>query len=188
MLSYNSDVNVKYSGTHYSCGKGNRIRGALERLEFEIILGPDVHSLRRAFCNFPNLQYVNIKSTSNITSMVGMFKDAKAFNAPIGSWDTSNVTDMSEMFENADKFNAPIGNWNTSKVTDMSEMFRNAGAFNQPISKWDTSNVTDMHSMFYEARAFNQDISNWNLSSLKDYDAYMFYDSGCNSNYQPRKR
>ena len=183
MLSYYNDQVC--TGGYYS-GR-TLIRGALERLEFEIILGPDVHSLEKAFCNFQNLQYVNIKSTSNITSMKSMFEDAKRFNAPIGNWDTSNVTDMSQMFINAESFNQPIGNWNTSKVTDMSQMFRNAKSFNQPISNWDTSNVTDMHCMFYEARAFNQDISNWVIP--RDYEAHrsMFDYSGCNSNYQPRR-
>ena len=181
MLSYNDNV----VNGNFFCGEGDRIRGALERLEFEIILGPDVHSLNKAFCNFPNLQYVNIKSTSNITSMAGMFKDAKAFNAPIGSWDTTNVTDMNEMFYGAESFNAPIGSWNTSNVTNMSYMFYGAESFNQPLGNWDTSNVTDMSSMFRETKSFDQDISNWNVRRAKTES--MFFYSSCNSNYRPRK-
>ena len=186
ILRYN-DNEEPFGSVSFGCGVKKRIRGALERLEFEIILGPDVHSLKEAFCNFPNLQYVNIKSTSNITSMAGMFKDAKAFNAPIGSWNTSNVTDMSEMFENAKAFNAPIGSWDTSNVTNMRDMFRGAESFNQPIGNWDTSKVTDMSCMFNGAKSFNQDISNWNVSRAET-GYYMFSYSPCNSNYQPRKR
>ena len=181
MLSYYGDQEC--TGGYFS-GR-TLIRGALKRLEFEIILGPDVHSLNKAFCIFPNLQYVNIKSTSNITSMAGMFKDAKAFNAPIGSWDTTNVTDMNEMFYGAESFNAPIGSWNTSNVTNMSYMFYGAESFNQPLGNWDTSNVTDMSSMFRETKSFDQDISNWNVRRAKTES--MFFYSSCNSNYRPRK-
>ena len=162
MLSYYGNYGEGFGlgGIFGERDESERIRGALERLEFEIILGPDVHSLNKAFYNFPNLQYVNIKSTSNITSMAGMFYCAKSFNAPIGSWDTSNVTNMRDMFRGAESFNQPIGNWNTS-------------------------NVTDMNLMFYGAESFNQDISNWNVRRAKTED--MFSYSSCNSNYRPRR-
>ena len=149
------------------------IRGFLKRLEFEIILGPNVHTLAGAFENCTNLEFVNIKSTSNITSMRGMFANANKFNAPIGNWDTSKVTDMSEMFRWASSFNQPIGNWDTSKVTNMKSMFMMARAFNQPIGNWDTSNVTDMQEMFYSAESFNQPIGNWDTSNVTDMN-YMF--------------
>ena len=129
----------------------------LTRIEFEIILGPKVHSLSGAFVN-STLEYINLRDTSNVTNMSEMFRGARTFNQPIGNWDTSKVTDMSSMFENAESFNQPIEEWNTSKVTDMSEMFRGARTFNQPIGNWDTSKVTDMSSMFCEARTFNQPI------------------------------
>ncbi len=187
-------------------------RGVLKRLEFEIILGPNVHSLDGAFEGCRNLEYVNIKSTSNITSMIrtfaeankfnapignwdtsnvtsmsGMFKDAKSFNQPISNWDTSKVTNMSEMFRGADSFNQPIGNWDTSRVTDMSDMFSGATSFNQPIGNWDTSKVTDMREMFKDAESFSQDISNWSLASIRIKGTrYMFSGSACNYNYQPR--
>ena len=112
--------------------KANKI-SALKRIEFEIKLGKNVHSLACAFENFEKLEYVNIKDTSGITDMHQMFSDAKSFNQPIGNWDTSNVTDMFGMFWMAESFNQPIGNWNTSNVTDMSFMFYHANAFNQPI-------------------------------------------------------
>src|SRR5574344_2932758 len=104
----------------------------LKRIEFEIKLGQNVHSLACAFSNsynikkFTKLEYVNIKDTSNITDMTGMFAEAESFNQPIGNWDTSNVTNMSWMFVDAKSFNQPIGNWDTSKVTNMSYMFDGA--------------------------------------------------------------
>ena len=152
------DRYVEYrNGSHRYTKWGN-----LKKLEFEIILGPNVRSLKGAFSNFPFLESVNIKSTANIT-------------------------DMSEMFQSADYFNQDISNWDTSNVTNMSSMFSGARSFNQPIGNWDTSKVTDMSWMFYNAYSFNQDISNWDLSSLKDSD-HMFEDCPCNSNYRPRKR
>ena len=120
----------------------------LKRIEFELILGPEVHSLASAFAGQKDLEYINLRDVSNISDMSRMFYLAGSFNQPIGNWDTSNVTNMREMFAKARSFNQPIGNWNTSKVTNMREMFRNAKSFDQPIGSWDTSSVTDMRGMF----------------------------------------
>ena len=109
--------------------RANKVQ-PLKRIEFEIKLAQNVHSLACAFCKFKNLEYVNLK-------------------------DTSNVTDMNSMFEEATSFNQPIGNWNTSKVTDMSHMFEDATSFNQPTDNWDTSNVTDMAWMFVGATSYS---------------------------------
>ena len=91
----------------------------LKRIEFEIKLGENVHSLASAFENLEKLEYVNIQDTSGVTNMSGMFNGAKSFNQPIGKWDTSSVTDMSFMFWHAESFNQPIGSWDTSNVTNM---------------------------------------------------------------------
>ena len=107
-------------------------------------------------------------NVSNVTDMGFMFYDAGSFNQPIGNWNVSNVTDMTNMFSNATAFNQPIGNWNVSNVTDMNGMFSDAGSFNQPIGNWNVSNVTDMTDMFYNATAFNQPIGNWNVSNETD--------------------
>ena len=128
---------------------------SLKRIDFEIKLGENVHSLARAFENLEKLEYVNIQDTSGVTNMSGMFRFAESFNQPISKWDTSSVTDMSEMFSRAESFNQPIGNWNTSKVTGMREMFCCAGAFNQPIGDWDTSKVTGMGGMFKRASSYS---------------------------------
>ena len=148
----------------------------LKRLEFEIKLGSNVHSLAYAFWQFEELEYVNIKDTSNVTDMSGMFAETKSFNQPIGNWDTSKVTNMNSMFHGAESFNQPIGNWNTSKVTDMADMFEYATSFNQPIGNWDTSKVTDMYSMFKGAKSFNQPIGNWDTSKVTDMSR-MFEDA-----------
>ena len=61
----------------------------LKRIEFEIKLGENVHSLASAFENLEKLEYVNIQNTSGVTDMSRMFNGAKSFNQPIGKWDTS---------------------------------------------------------------------------------------------------
>ena len=126
----------------------------LTSIDFEIKLSSNVHSLACAFMGMQKLKSVNLRDTSNVTDMSGMFLGAESFNQPIGNWDTSMVTDMSYMFDFARSFNQPIGNWDTSKVTNMSFMFGGAKSFNQPIGNWDTSNVTDMLGMFWEATSY----------------------------------
>ena len=126
----------------------------IKRIEFEIKLGRNVHSLDYAFYEFEKLEFVNLKDTSNVTRMRDMFCGAKSFNQPIGNWDTSNVTDMNGMFDGAVSFNQPIGNWDTSRVTDMLVMFSGAHSFNQPIGNWNTSSVTNMWGMFNGAESY----------------------------------
>lgn len=110
----------------------------LKRIEFEIKLTSKIKSLACAFSghwkenawnHFDELEYINIKDTSNITNMKRMFLGAESFNQPIGNWDTSNVEDMSLMFYQAESFNQPISNWDTSKVADMGWMFEGASSY-----------------------------------------------------------
>ena len=143
----------------------------VKRIEFEIRLGSNVHSLACAFFDFKNLEYVNIRDTSNVTDMSGMFRGAKSFNQPLDSWNTSNVTDMKGMFMHAESFNQAIGCWDVSRVTDMKVMFEEAKSFNQAIGGWDTSNVTNMSGMFWGAKSFNQPLGSWNTSNVTDMSA-----------------
>ncbi|BFP39695.1 hypothetical protein FGF1_05400 [Flavobacteriaceae bacterium GF1] len=105
-------------------------------------------------------------NTAHVTSMVGMFADASAFNGDISSWNTGSVTDMSWMFWNATAFDKDIGSWNTSNVTNMSNMFNGATAFDADIGSWETDNVADMSYMFSGATAFDQDMGSWNTSTV----------------------
>ena len=95
------------------------------------------------------------------------FAGSTYFNDPnVLTWDTSNITTMVGMFDYASAFNQPIGNWDVSKVTNMVNMFWNASAFNQPIGNWNVSNVADMARMFYYASAFNQDLTRWCVAKI----------------------
>lgn len=60
----------------------------LRRIEFEIILGPNVRSLAGAFADQPNLEYINLQNTSNIADMSWMFLHDRSFNQAISNWDT----------------------------------------------------------------------------------------------------
>ena len=94
--------------------------------------------------------------TSRVTSMRGMFKDARSFNQPLNNWNVSKVTNMSAMFCFARSFNQPLDNWNVSNVTDMNNMFNDVTFFNHPLNNWNVSKVEDMAWMFYKASSFNQ--------------------------------
>ena len=140
----------------------------IRRIKFEVILTEKSSSLACAFYGFKKLEFVNLKDTSGVTNMNGMFLGAASFNQPVGSWNTSKVTNMKYMFSDAESFNQPIGSWNTSMVTNMRGMFWGAESFNQPIGNWDTSRVTNMGYMFEDAKSFNQPIGNWNTSNVTD--------------------
>ena len=103
-----------------------------------------------------------------------MFREASAFDQPIGGWRVNKVRDMEKMFRDASVFNNNIGAWKTSLVTNMGDMFQFAAAFNQPIGDWSVGAVTNMRDMFEEASNFNQDISGWSVESVEDMEQ-MFW-------------
>ena len=148
----------------------------IKRIEFEVILTEKSSSLACAFYGFKKLEFVNLKDTSGVTNMNGMFLGAASFNQPVGNWDTSMVTDMSDMFLGATSFNQPIGNWDTSRVTNMSSMFWEATSFNQPVGSWNTPKVSNMSGMFFRTESFNQPIGNWDTSRVTNM-GYMFEDA-----------
>ena len=45
-----------------------------------------------------------------------MFRDATAFNQPIGNWIVSSVEQMERMFKDATAFNQDLSHWNVDKV------------------------------------------------------------------------
>jgi len=56
-------------------------------------------------------------NTSSVTSILGMFNEARFFNSNLSLWDTSRVMNMNEMFYYAEVFNSDLSQWNTSQVT-----------------------------------------------------------------------
>ena len=63
-----------------------------------------------------NIQTEDAPDLTNVTSLEGMFKGAKSFNAPVGEWDVSNVKNMASMFQGAESFNQDISSWDISNV------------------------------------------------------------------------
>ena len=90
-----------------------------------------------------------------MTSLVGIFQSALAFNQDIGSWDVSKVTNMDELFRYAESFNQDLSSWNVSNVTSMSGMFGGT-PFNQNLSAWNVDNVTNCNQFSYEANAWTE--------------------------------
>jgi len=57
----------------------------------------------------------------------------------LGHWRVDNVTNMWDMFRDASAFNQPLGDWRVDEVThmeDMTNMFAGASSFNQPLGDW----------------------------------------------------
>src|SRR3989339_867683 len=113
---------------------------------------------------------------SNVNNMYSMFRGLTFFNQDLNNWDVSSVTEMRHMFRDATSFNGNISNWNISKISDTWYMFAYAISFNQNLTNWDTSKVINMDHMFYNATSFNGNISNWNTSSVTDMNN-MFYNA-----------
>ena len=135
-----------------------------------------------AFYGATHLTAVPTTLPAGVTNLSEMFREAAAFNQPIGSWNTSKVTDMSRMFIFASAFDQPIGGWNTGNVTDMSGMFFSASVFDQPIGSWDTSKVTDMSVMFFDASVFDQNIGGWNTGNVSDMNSMFLAASAFDQN------
>lgn len=132
-------------------------------------------SMENAFygCDYLTISAQDAPDLSNVSSMAGMFREARVSIPAIGKWDVSKVTDMSEMFRYATSFNDDIGAWDVSNVTNMSNMFRDASAFNQNIGKWNVSKVTNMEFIFRAAFDFNQPLNDWDVSNVTNMQ-YMF--------------
>ena len=176
--------------------------GATNLTEVPLDLPGGVQKLDQmfAYATSFNDPAVSVWNTSNVSSMVGVFRGASAFNQDLddwnmsnvnsteemflraasfdqdlNSWDTSQVTSMKRMFRET-PFNGDISNWDVSKVWTMQAMFRSAPDFNRDLSNWDVHNVLHFHRAFYKASDFNQDISSWDVSRATTFDS-MFYDA-----------
>ncbi len=132
-------------------------------------------SMELAFYGCYNLtnNATDVPDLSLVTSMIGTFRNAAAFNADLNNWDVSSVENMFTLFNGATSFNGDISSWNVSKVTNMGHMFSSASAFNQNIGGWDVSKVITMTTMFANATVFNQNLNSWDMSSVRKID-YMF--------------
>ena len=56
--------------------------------------------------------------TSKASTMMGMFRESLAFNAPIQQWNVEQVTTFKLTFNGATKFDQPVGQWNIVSVKE----------------------------------------------------------------------
>ncbi|MEE9363632.1 MAG: BspA family leucine-rich repeat surface protein [Cellulophaga sp.] len=172
---------VKITGTFpaiYFTNQGDR-----EKIKTIEQWGANVwESMELAFFGCYNLtnNATDVPDLSGVTSMIGTFRNASAFNANLNGWNVSNVTNMFTLFNGATSFNGDISSWNVGNVTNMGYMFSSASAFNQNIGGWDVSKVITMTTMFANATVFNQNLNNWDVSSVRKIDRMFNYASAFN--------
>lgn len=128
----------------------------------------NVKNMRRAV--FGTFMHGIRWNVGQVEDMSEMFRNSYGGTAltSLEEWDVSNAKSMKGMFKNAGAFNAQIGSWDVRNVEDMSDMFNGANGFSRDITSWDVGNVKDMSSMFYGARLFNRDLSSWNVTQVTD--------------------
>ena len=107
---------------------------------------------------------INKWITTNVTTMEGMFEDAKKFNQPVNKWDVSKVENFTNMFKNAITFNKLIFTTSSQSTIHMKGMFEGAKTFNQPVNDWDVSSVINFINMFKDAEKFNQRLDKWKFN------------------------
>jgi surface protein len=134
-------------------------------------------------------------TSGSLLNIRDMFRNAVAFNQPVGSWDVSNVTNMQGVFKGASSFNHELKDWDVGKVENMQFMFGpglydifgriNNSKFNKDISGWDVSSVTNMNYMFYDAKDFNQDLSGWCVSNISSEPTDFATNAPLDDAYKP---
>ena len=117
-------------------------------------------------------------TTNKVTSTIGMFQQATAFNnggAAMDGFDWSDNITFQSMFYLASDFNASVENWTITtdplKNVDMYRMFLNTTSFNKSVSSWDFQRVFRTQSMFQES-AFNngdQPFENEDFGNCTDF-------------------
>lgn len=107
-------------------------------------------------------------STSVDISMIGMFRDAKAFvGTGVEDWNVERVTAFTGMFYGATVFNGDVSGWNVGAGASFRNMFRLTNQFNRDLDTWDMSNAIDISDMFREALVFNGNVSTWDTSNVQ---------------------
>ncbi|MFV0291289.1 MAG: BspA family leucine-rich repeat surface protein, partial [Mangrovibacterium sp.] len=149
-------------------------------------------TLEGVFYNCENMLYeaTDVPTLANTVTLTNAFNGAKKVNFNIDNWDVSKITSMIGMFMNADAFNngnepgvAGVMNWGnkTSALQTAASMFKGAKSFNQDVTGWNVSNLKSSKEMFHSTTSFNNgEVGNtaskpfsWNMSAVTDA-SYMF--------------
>tara|TARA_B110000879_G_scaffold208133_1_gene293125 strand:+ start:17 stop:3343 length:3327 start_codon:yes stop_codon:yes gene_type:complete len=140
------------------------------------VLVPTVES------GWPNNFFVPSGLPDGVTSLNSLFENLQGFDdVGITTWDTSNITSMIEMFKNAREMDQDISGWDVSNVTNMHGMFYNANNFNNSVNAWDVSNVTNMNYMFSSCAEYNKPMNLWSCDSLTNALGFLSYARKFNS-------
>lgn len=108
-------------------------------------------------------------NVEKVYAFTGMFYGATNFNGDVSGWNVESSTTFRNMFRLTTKFNRDLDTWNMSKAIDISDMFREAAAFDGNVSTWDVSSVQLMNGTFVSAVLFNQDVSGWDTSKVTNF-------------------
>ena len=131
------------------------------------------------FYSCVNLPSLDLSSfiTTNVTSMIGTFKDCyllKTINFG-SSFDTSHVTSFKELFSGcASLTSLDLSSWDTRNVEDMGWMFSVSYMHYSGIENWNVEKVKNMKCMFSRYMPHNGqedvyiDLSNWKTKSLRE--------------------
>lgn len=133
-------------------------------------LGQSAKSMFSGIPLVTHIEGINLVDTSQVTSMLFMFKDASSLESlDLSSWNTSKVTNMNFMFSGASALkHLNVSTWDTSNVAYMSAMFhRLHNITSLDVSAWNTSKVTSLANTFQDTiRLKELDLSNWDTSNV----------------------
>ncbi len=155
----------------------NMFKGFNNLLEIENLKYLDTSNVTTMLCMFKDLYRINkidLSSfdTSNVTNMGGMFQECRAATIiDVRSFDTSNVTSTGGMFYGCNSvIELDLSNFNTSSVTDMRTMFYFCTKLSKlNVSGFDTSNVTSMYLMFGSCPSLTElNVANFNTSKVTE--------------------
>lgn len=116
-----------------------------------VVANSDARNLFRFIGYGVENQEVTITGLENletrlVTNMSYMFRECKAQQLNLNTFDTSNVTSLQNMFYNCSNLEVlDLNNWNTSNVTNLFSTFQGCTNLTTlEVSEWDTSKVTSM--------------------------------------------
>lgn len=108
-------------------------------------------------------------NVERVTAFTAMFYGATVFNGDVSGWNVGAGASFRNMFRLTEQFNRDLDTWDMSSAIDISDMFREALVFNGNVSTWDTSNVQLMNGLFVSTLAFDQPVGEWDVSKVTNF-------------------
>ena len=129
------------------------------------------------FYNFTNtvtLDFDNLVTTENVTSMASMFQDcSNLVNIDLSNFNTTNVTSMASMFQGCSSLEGilDLSNFNMQNVTTIQSMFFNVSKLNTlKINNWNALKLTNIKELFRYSNIVNLYMDNFNAPELTDME------------------